>query len=138
MIAIDRVMPETTLGWWGWVRLLRTGSFLAAGEDNAVDRIVDALQLGKIVTEATVRREDILEPEFLQMLSKVPFLTLPGRVVQLADMPSPMAQDRASRSVEARKHDGRLSSDYTNGNVRLAFFHENAPREVPMAVDLVQ
>ena len=39
MIAIDRIMPETTLGWWGWVRLLRTGSFLAAGKDNAVDGI---------------------------------------------------------------------------------------------------
>ena len=42
-------------------------------QNNAVDGIVDALQLGKIVTKATVRREDILEPEFLQMLSRFRF-----------------------------------------------------------------
>jgi hypothetical protein len=103
MVAVDRSMQEITMGWRGRVRLMCAAVF-SSEQGNRNDQSADALALGRAVAKAVARRADIVEPEFLRMVSEIPFLTLPGRVVHMTEMPSRVVgREERGRSAEKRR-----------------------------------
>lgn len=76
LLAVDKAMPEMT--WLGSLRMLLSTVFATRSRTEPSD---EELLLENVLSQ----RERWIDPTFQQIARSVPFLTIPGRVVQIVE-----------------------------------------------------